>query len=209
MIKLLYSDGSNCSQRVRWALNFKSVPYEVILYDSLSPDELIKISPLRKAPALIANDQSFAESVAILEYLEEAYPKPSLLPLEKINRAKVRETVEIINAWIHPIQCSSVPRFFLPELTDQDVKNYRRRWLEKTLPVLHDNLLFKESPFAIGHAFSWADLTLIPIYMKALILGAAKTNFPRFTEHVQHCLSVKSIYQSCPKDLLGSIEQNI
>ena len=209
MIKLLYSDGSNCSQRARWALNYKSVPYEVIPYASLTPDELSKISPLQKVPALIVNDQSFAESVAILEYLEEAFPEPPLLPLEIIKRAKVREAVEIINGWIHPIQCSSVPRFFLPELTDQDVKNHRRRWLEKTLPILHDNLLFTESQFAIGSSFTWADMALIPIFMKALTLGASKTKFPKFTEHVRYCLGVTSIHQSCPKDLITTIEQNI
>lgn len=155
MIKLLYSNGSNCSQRVRWALNYKRIHYEIIDYNSISSSELHELSPLGKVPALVIDGKPFAESVAILEFLEEQYPERPLLPDSPFQRAKVREAVEIINGWIHPVQCSSVPRFFLPDLNDLQVRDYRRQWLEKSLPVLHEAVLFKESPFSIGTTVTW------------------------------------------------------
>ena len=205
MIKLLYSNGSNCSQRVRWALNHKRINYDVIDYSSLTSTELHKLSPLGKVPALVIDGSPFAESVAILEFLEELYPERPLLPLSPLPRAKVREAVEIINGWVHPVQCSSVPRFFLPDLNDHQVREYRKRWLEKSLPVLHDSVLFKESPFAVGTTFTWADLSLIPIYVKALILGVSSDAFPKFQIHMQFCFDNKAHREHCPDDLAQEI----
>jgi glutathione S-transferase len=122
-MKLLYAEGSNCAQRVRWAINYKQVPYDVIMYDDLSQEQLKQLSPLGKVPAVMVDRISFAESIAILEYLEEKYPKPELLPKSPISRAKVREAVEVINGWVHPVQCSSAVKFFYPE---GDIKSYRK-----------------------------------------------------------------------------------
>jgi glutathione S-transferase len=206
-IELLYAEGSNCAQRVRWALNYKSVPYSVLDYASLSKDRLYRVSPLGKVPALLVDGQAFAESVAMLEYIEELQSMPPLLPVDLFQRAKAREVLEIINGWINPIQCSSVPRFFIPELNDAEVKSYRLQWFIKTLPVLHDSLLFKDSKFAVGTDFTWADLALIPIYTKALVLGLESTCFPKFAQHVVHCMSFPVIEGACPEDLRNEISK--
>lgn len=207
-IELLYSSGSNCSQRVRWALNYKNMEYTVLNNKDLSSDQFRNLSPLSKVPALVVDGKPLAESVAILEFIEEVHPDSPLLPLTPLLRAKVREAVEVINGWVHPIQCSSVPRFFHPEINDQKVREYRRRWLEKSLPVLHDRLLYNESNFAVGSSFTWADLSLIPIYAKALVLGVRSEDFPKFRQHIQHCLSNKKIRESCPIDLIEVLANN-
>lgn len=200
-IELLYDSGSNCSQRVRWALNYKRIEYSLIAYNGLDRSRLIEFSPLGKVPALVVDGKAFAESIAILECIEEIFPNPPLLPSDYFLRAKVREAVEVVNGWVHPIQCSVVPRFFLPDLDDTGVRDCRKKWLEKTLPVLHDNLLFRDSRFAIGTEFSWADLTVLPIYAKALILGIPFDRFPKFNVGIRHCFSNDLIKESCPEDL--------
>lgn len=186
---------------MRWALGYKQIEYAILNYEDLSHDQIRQLSPLGKVPALIIDGKPFAESVAILELIEELRPDSPLLPDVPLLRAKVREAVEIINGWVHPIQCSSVPRFFLPDLDDQQVRDYRRRWLESSLPVLHDRLLFNESDFAIGSNFTWADLSVIPIYAKALVLGVPSEKFPKFQRHMRYCLSDKKIRECCPDDL--------
>lgn len=208
-MKLLYADGSNCAQRVAWALNYKGISFEVILYDSLSKVQLKLVSPLNKVPVLITAHGTFAESLAILEYLEEIQQIPALLPQSPFQRAKVREVLEIINGWIHPLQCSSAVKFFKPEISSEDIRSQRRNWIEKTLPILHEELLFKDSGFSIGNSFSLADLTLIPIYTKGLLLGLPVEQFPKFNNHVKHCLAIDAIRSSCPRDLLVDLKKFI
>lgn len=200
-LELIYADGSNCAQRIRWALNYKDMEYQLLNYEDLDHQQLLQLSPLGKVPAMIADGQSFAESVAMLEFVEELKPQPSLLPGTPILRVKVREAVEMINGWIHPIQCSSVPRFFIPELNDKQVKAFRLKWLQKYLRVLHDELLFRDSDFAIGSTFTWADLSVIPIYTKALVLGLDREFFPKFSKHIGYCMSDTRIRETCPEDL--------
>lgn len=207
-LELLHDVGSNCSQRVHWALNYKGIAFKSLLFSQMPIDQVRLISPLGKVPALIVEGMTLSESVAILEFLDENFPERPLLPIDPWRRAKVREAVEIVNGWIHPVQCSSVPRFFIPKLDADEVKEYRRRWLTNTLPVLHDHLLFKESLFAIGDMFSWADLTTIPIYCKALSLGVPLEQFPKFQSHARHCINEKSIGRSCPDDLLAALRES-
>lgn len=206
-LELLYANGSNCAQRVRWALNYKQLPYTVMNYEDVTGEEIKQISPLGKIPALIVDGRSFAESVAMLEFIEEIKPEPHLLPKTALLRAKVREAVEIINGWIHPIQCSSVPRFFLPDLSDSQVKELRLRWLQKTLTVLHDCVLFNESDYAVGSAFTWADLAVIPIYIKALMLGLGQDFFPKFNKHIVYIMSDEVRHFACPEDLLCELRK--
>ena len=101
---------SSCSWRVRIALALKAVEYEIC------PVHLVanggeqhgeghqKVNPMRELPVLTVDGHHIAQSVAILEYLEEAFPQPSLLPSNLTERAVVRQMVQIINSGIQPLQ---------------------------------------------------------------------------------------------------------
>ena len=101
---------SSCSWRVRISLAHKGLSYETI------PVHLLQdggqqhgqahraANPMRELPVLLIGDEPLAQSMAILEYLEDAHPSPALLPEGHLARARVRQMAEVINSGIQPIQ---------------------------------------------------------------------------------------------------------
>ena len=99
---------SSCSWRVRLALNLKGLSYDTVSVHLVkdggeqhqAPHR--QMNPMRELPVLMLNDQPIAQSMAILEFLEESYPEPSLLPSTPLDRARVRQMAELINSGIQP-----------------------------------------------------------------------------------------------------------
>ncbi|RWS01862.1 maleylacetoacetate isomerase-like protein [Dinothrombium tinctorium] len=97
---------------IQTALALKGVDYEYravnLLKGEQYSDEFKKVNPNSFVPTLVVNEnnkqESIVESMAILEYLEEKYPQPSLLPEDALNRAKVRSICESIVSGIQPLQ---------------------------------------------------------------------------------------------------------
>ncbi len=107
---------SSCSYRVRIALGLKGLEYEYVPVHLLQDggqqfsDSYLQRNPIAEVPTLeVLNEAgdvvaTVSQSVAIMEYLEECYPEPALLPSEPAERAKVRQLVEVVNSSIQPIQ---------------------------------------------------------------------------------------------------------
>jgi maleylacetoacetate isomerase len=189
--------GSNCSNRVKWVMGYKNIPYQVIDAENIDQEEYRKVNPFLRVPAMVVDGRPLSESMAMVEFLEDNFPEFPLLPEDYFERAKVREVCEIINATIHPIQNSKVPVFFHPHLTTQEVTSYREKWIRQNLPKLMP-LLFLESKFAVGTCFSLADIFLIAIYYRGLKVGLPESEFSILNDHINFCLSFPEIKQSCP-----------
>src|SRR3954468_4290429 len=91
---------SSASWRVRWALAIKGVPFDSVPIDLLSGAQFdpayLARNPLGRLPTLVLEDgRNLAESVAILEWLEETIPTPALYPKDPWQRARTRQLVEI------------------------------------------------------------------------------------------------------------------
>ena len=105
---------SSAAYRVRIALNLKGLSYDAVPIH-LSKDggrhktsEYRAINPQMRVPALaLSNGDTLIQSLAIIEYLDEAFPDPALLPVEAVERAQVRAVAQIIACDIHPINNSS------------------------------------------------------------------------------------------------------
>lgn len=196
-LELITDKGSNSSERVEWILNYKSVPFKWTKYPDNPDDDYRKINPLLRVPSLLVDGKPVSESMAIIEFLEETYPTPSVLPKSLWDRAKIREICEIVNATIHPVQNSKVAGFFIPGISGSDIRPYRARWIGQNLKHL-EPLLFQESPFAYGETFTAADAFVAPIFRKGLELGMNVAEFPKFIKHMKHCFSIDEIRQACP-----------
>lgn len=109
---------SSASYRVRIVLALKSIEYEYVAVD-ISKQALEQRAPgyeeinaMRRVPVLEwsenGRDHRLTESVAICEYLNERWPSPPLLPERPLDRARVREAVEIVNSGIQPLQNQSL-----------------------------------------------------------------------------------------------------
>ena len=98
---------SATSHRTRIALNLKGLNYEYVAVDlrkNAHQSAAFKaLNPQGLVPALVDGDLVLTQSVAIIEWLEERYPTPALLPTDLNERAHVRALAAIVGCDIHPI----------------------------------------------------------------------------------------------------------
>ncbi len=109
---------SSCSWRVRIGLAWKNQPFSYLAVHLLKDgghqkaEPYTSLNPMQSVPLLEVEDGGqtlhIAQSMAILEYLEERWPEPPLLPAGRIARAQVRQAAEIINSGIQPFQNPAV-----------------------------------------------------------------------------------------------------
>ncbi|HEY1587511.1 MAG TPA: glutathione S-transferase N-terminal domain-containing protein, partial [Polyangia bacterium] len=100
---------SSASWRVRIALAYKGIAHEYVAVN-ITPagaaqhgDDYKQLNPMKQVPTLVLDDgRQLSQSIAILEYLEEVAPKPSLLPADAYLRARARQLAELVNAGIQP-----------------------------------------------------------------------------------------------------------
>lgn len=120
MLTLHHLDQSR-SFRIIWALEELGLDYQIQLYQRLAnfaaPPELKKVHPLAKAPILVDNDQTIAESAVILEFLQENYDEKQLFkPLDKANQQQYRY-------WMHYAEGSLMPLLVMTLVMDNVPKH--------------------------------------------------------------------------------------
>src|SRR3546814_12325899 len=102
---------SSAAYRVRIALGLKSLPYESIAINWRAGEQLgeafKKINPQSLVPWPVDGEAGLGQSLAIIEYLDEVYPDPPLIPGDSIERAKISSMAQIVACDIHPIKIGS------------------------------------------------------------------------------------------------------
>ncbi|MGH8277243.1 MAG: glutathione S-transferase N-terminal domain-containing protein, partial [Steroidobacteraceae bacterium] len=108
-MKLYHYFRSSASYRARIALNFKQLAYEALPVDLRAPasvqrtPQYLALNPEGLVPLLVDGARTISQSLAIIEYLEESYPQPALLPRTPAERAQVRALALAIACDIHPL----------------------------------------------------------------------------------------------------------
>ena len=161
--------------RVRIALNFKKIDYDLSVVNLLEgeqfKDSFTNYNPEHSVPVLQLGDDSFAQSLAIIEYLDERYDGKQLLPSDTKDRYLCRRFGLISAADSHPVIVPRVRRLLADEygLDDSQVTDFcayfMRRGCESMEKLLsHDEYLLyqKTGPYVLGRNISMADLCLIP-----------------------------------------------
>lgn len=178
---------SSASWRVRWALAVKGIAHEVVTLDLNAGDQFAEShrsrSPLGLVPVLQLDDgRLLAESVAILEYLDETQAQPPLYPRDPWARARVRQVVELVNASVQPMQNLVVYKRHSADPDEQ------KRWqhhfnlrgmdsLERLLGRIEGEGL--GGRFAVGDSLTAADMFVVPQVYSARRFGVDLTPFPR------------------------------
>jgi len=170
MLKLYQADWSPFPTRVRLVLYAKNIPFEPIYPPGFDQpremrDAYRKINPMGRIPALVLEDGSvLPESEVICEYLEDAYPEPSLRPADAYGRARVRLMARLCD--IYAVM-AMVPLF---DASGQRRKDWKWERIDRALTELRGALGYLEhyagvSGYAYGSSLTQADGALIPILM--------------------------------------------
>jgi maleylacetoacetate isomerase len=177
---------SSAAYRVRIALNLKGIEYDLESKSLRAAEHLaadyLEINPQGFVPALGIEGTVLAQSIAILEYLDERYPVPMLLPKHPVARAQVRAMALSIACDIHPLNNLRVLNYLRSEfkLTDSQVDDWYRHWIVEGFRPLETSVKrhSKTSRHCFGEEISIADVCLVPQMFNARRLNVDLAPFP-------------------------------
>jgi len=179
---LLYSCWmSSCTWRVRMALAWKRLPFDLHTVDlvAVKNPAFTAVNPQQQLPVLKDGDITVCQSLAILEYLEEAFPERPLLPKDRAQRALVRQICQMVVSGIQPLQ----HRRLLGRLEELGGPAARSSWAHDAiadgLAALERLLSSCAGTCSVGDNITWADCCLLPqVYAARERFGVDVSRFP-------------------------------
>lgn len=176
---------SGTSYRTRIALNLKGLSYRQVGHDLRTGKQkdaaYLALNPQGLVPSLESPDGVLTQSPAILEYLEERYPDPPLLPKGMADRATVRAMAALIACDIHPLNNLRVLKSLKQDLSaDQaQIDAWIARWIVAGFTALEAMVARHGHGFCFGAAPTIADCHLVPQYYSGERFGVDLSPFPR------------------------------
>lgn len=139
-----------------------------------------KINPAGLVPYWIDDDLELAQSIAIIEYLDETHPQPPLLPPDARGRAIAREIALVVAADIHPIGNLRVLNRLIDMGVDEATRaSWSKHWIETGFDAVEARLAHLSGPFALGDKPTLADICLVPQVFNARRFGVDLTPYKR------------------------------
>lgn len=197
---------SGTSHRLRIALNLKGLAYRQVAVDLRRDEHLgaafAALNPQRLVPALEADDRVMTQSPAIIEWLEERYPHPALLPATPEARAQVRALAAIVGCDIHPVNNRRILQALQTRFGADAaaVDDWCRGWITDGFDAF-DALMqsFRcPGPFACGEQPSLADVYLVPQIESARRFKVELARWPRLMAVDAACGGLEAFRRAAP-----------
>lgn len=208
MLKLYGYWRSSAAYRVRIACALKQLDYENVSvhlvkdggqqhlpsYGMLNPNHLV--------PTLQDGDLLLNQSMAIIEYLDEAYPEPALLPAEPTQRAKVRAMAQNLAVDCHPLNNLRVLKYLSSELNvDDGAKNrWYHHWVKTAFKGFELQLEGTSGLFCVGDQVTMADVCLVPQVYNAERFGVPMQDYPLINGIVRRCRQLTAFAEAAPEN---------
>ena len=202
---------SSASFRVRIALALKRLDYEYAAVHLVKNEQLAPafraIAPNELVPALVVDDAehgtvTLTQSLAIIEYLDERFPEPPLLPADAAGRARVRALALDVACEIHPLDNLRVLRFLQRDLhvSDDDKDRWYRHWVEIGLEAVERQLAGdpRTGRFCHGDRPGLADCVLVPQIFNAQRMRCRLDHVPTVMRVFEACMTIPAFEAAQP-----------
>lgn len=199
---------SSAAYRTRMALALKGITYETrfvhLLRDGGEQLKLDyrRLNPLGRVPTLLDGEQVFTQSVAIMEYLDEAYPDPPLMPSGPADRAHVRAIVQVLAADTQPLQNLAVGRYLGREMQQPKdaVDTWTRHWMCNGLAAVEQLLSgMPAGNFCLGGFPTIADICVVAQCYASRRFQVPLENYSRVAQIDAHCRSLPAFRAAAPE----------
>lgn len=197
---------SGSSHRLRIALNLKGLAYQYAAVDLRTGEHLgaafKALNPQGLVPALVAGDLILTQSPAIIEWLEERYPAPALLPADRQDRARVRALAAIIGCDIHPINNRRILEYLRKTLgaNEAAVLAWCATWIREGFEALELMLAAdaRRGVYCFGNTPTLADAYLVPQVESARRFKVDLKAFPNIVAIDQACAELDAFRRAAP-----------
>ena len=213
MLKLYTYFRSTAAYRVRIALNIKNLEHELISVHLLKDggehktEDYLNKNPMGLVPALEIETPSgeidyLAQSLSILEYLEETYPENPILPADGLARVRVREISLGIACDMHPLNNLRVLKFLTGEmaLSEEQKLTWYKHWIATGFTGIERQLRTSSDTGLCCHgdAPTMADLCLIPQVYNAERFDCPMDDYPTIQRINEHCKGLDAFAKADP-----------
>ena len=198
---------SSAAYRVRIALNLKGVaPERAFVHlrrGAQHADDYLALNPQGLVPTLVTdNGEVLTQSLAIIEWLDEAYPEPPLLPSTAAERVRVRALALAIACDIHPLNNTRVLAYLTGTLgaTDAQKDGWYRYWCDVGFEALETRLGREPATgaFCHGAAPTIADICLVPQLANARRVDLDLTPYPTLLRIETACIALPAFANAAP-----------
>ncbi len=203
---------SSATYRVRIALNLKSVAYDRVSIDldggEAGRAEYRALNPQGLVPVLIDNGRMLNQSLAILEYLEDTYPDPPLLPRDPAERARVRALALMVACEIQPLDNLRVLNYLRDTLGvgEEQRLSWYRHWVVEGFKAIEAMLAgAKETGrFCHGDTPTLADVCLVPQVANAVRREIDLRPYPTIKRIDEACRAIPAFERARPENQPGA-----
>ena len=197
---------SGTSHRLRIALNLKGLDYQYVAVDLRKEEHLgaafKTLNPQGLVPALVDGEHVLTQSPAIIEWLEERYPTPPLLPSNPDDRAQVRALAAVVGCDIHPINNRRILEYLRKTLgcDEAAVLAWFATWIHAGFEALETMLATdkQRGDFCFGNTPTLADVYLVPQVESARRFQVDMTAYPIIVTIDRACAGLHAFQKAVP-----------
>ena len=197
---------SSAAFRVRIVLQIKQLPYDIVPVhliknggEQRAPQNLA-LNPMGLVPALEDGGEALTQSLAICEYLEEAYPDPSLMPRDLMQRAWVRAICNTVACDIHPVNNLRVLNYVTKTMGhDETDKNaWYRHWIEQGFGALERQVASRAGRYCLGDQLTLADAFVVPQVWNAIRFKCPMEAYPTLQRIFDNAMALQAFEKASP-----------
>jgi maleylpyruvate isomerase len=205
---------SGTSHRTRIALNLKGVSTEYLAvhlgknahlgedFKAINPQQLVPALVLEAADSPDQTEHTLIQSPAIIEWLEEAYPTPALLPTDPFERAQVRAMASVVGCDVHPINNKRILDYLRQQFGADEaaINAWCGTWISAGFDALEDLIAqpASEVRYCFGNTPTLADVYLIPQIESARRFKVDLSRWPKLMTIDAHCATLATFAEAAP-----------